>query len=380
MNKNIFFFILLVLFGLFSCNQQKQLNFNPEITGQEVIDNIKILAADSMGGRKPGTLGDTLASEYIKKKFEDAGLEPVFPGYFQEFELVTNVSLGEGNHFNIGTVTEKVDSDYIPLGFSANKELKSQVYFVGYGFDIDSDTLKWNDYADTDVKGKWVMVLRGDPEYDNMISEFGKVSDDRTKVLVAQEKGAAGILLVSGTNVETKDVLQDLYFDKSATRTDIPAIQITRKLANDLLTETTYTNEQLQAQIDSTRKPKTMLLKPPVDVKTDVIFNMVKAHNIVGMVPGTVDSLKNSYFVVGAHYDHLGMGGQGTGSRKPDTSAVHNGADDNASGVSGVIELAEYFSANPTPHPIIFVAFSAEEMGLVFKGICKESTCRSEKH
>lgn len=365
MNSNIFSVLLLVLIGFPSCNQPKPLNYNPDITEQEIIENIKVLSADSLFGRKPGTKGDTLAANYIRKKFSDAKLKPLFPNYFQEFELVTDVTLGENNYLNTGIVSEKIDTNYIPLGFSANKQLKSQVYFVGYGFNIDSDTLQWNDYANIDVTGQWVLILRGNPQYDNMSSKFGTISDDRIKVLVAQEKGAAGVLFVSGTKIETKDVLQGLYFDKSATRTDIPAIQITRSLANSLLTETNYTIEQLETEINSNYKPKTMLLKSPVDAKVDVVFQTVKTHNVVGMVAGTVDSLQESYIVVGAHYDHLGMGGPGSSSRSPDTLAIHNGADDNASGISGIIELAQYFSANPTLHPIVFIAFSAEEMGLV---------------
>jgi hypothetical protein len=114
-------------------------------------------------------------------------------------------------------------------------------------------------------------------------------------------------------------------------------------------------------------KPVSIYLEPIVTATADVVKTRVTAQNVVGILEGTDPVLKNEYVIIGGHFDHLGMGGEGSGSRAPDMPAIHNGADDNASGTAGVIELAQKLSANRSKlkRSVVFVAFTGEEMGLL---------------
>ncbi|MEI6901460.1 MAG: hypothetical protein WCL00_16410, partial [Bacteroidota bacterium] len=158
----IFFLFIIQSFG------QK----TSEITSKDLKADIYYLASDSFTGRKPGTSGGNLAADYILKQFLACGLKPLADNGFQYFEIVSDVTLGDKNSLTFPGFDGTVKKDFIPLAYSSNAELNKPVVFVGYGFDIDSDSLKWKDYDGVDVKGKWVMIFRADPELDNMESKF----------------------------------------------------------------------------------------------------------------------------------------------------------------------------------------------------------------
>jgi len=186
-------------------------------------------------------------------------------------------------------------------------------------------------------------------------------------VLTANDKGAVGVLLVSPSDIEKTDVIMHMQYDKSPSDAGLPVFSITRALADKLLASMNYTIASLEAEIKTNLKPVSIYLEPSVTATADVVKTRVTAQNVVGFLEGTDKVLKNEYVIIGAHFDHLGMGGEGSGSRTPDTVAVHNGADDNASGTAGVIELAQKLSANRSKlkRSFIFVAFTGEEMGLL---------------
>ena len=355
----VFLFIIIV----FPATAQK---FNPEITVKELKEDIGYLASDELKGRKSGEAGDLLAAEYISTKFKSAGLELMYENGFQKFSLVTSAEIGEGNKLDINGNIFEVEKHFLPYAFSSNTSVSEQIIFAGYGLEVDKDTLQWNDYKDVDVSGKWVLALQGDPDLENPQSAFIEYSSERSKALFASDKNAAGLILVAGKKFSETDQLTSLIFDKNSARYSIPVIQVTREVADKMLGSSKMTIEKLEAEMDSLNK--TLYLKSDAKVSVTVNVNQkeTETQNVVALLPGTDKSLKNEYIVIGAHFDHLGMGGPGSGSRVTDTVAVHNGADDNASGVAAVIQLAEKLAAGKkNKRSIIFVAFGAEEMGLV---------------
>ena len=357
----LFIFVVLVLFVV-SCGEK----YNPEITVEDMRANVEYLASDSLKGRKPGKEGGMLAAQFIRAKFENAGLELMFDNGFQKFGLLTSAELGEGNTLSINNKTFEVEKDFLPYAFSANSAVEAEVVFAGFGLQVDKDTLQWNDFDGVDVSGKWILALQGDPDLENAQSPYVEFSSERAKALTASDNSAAGLILVAGTKFSEKDELSSLFFDKNSRRYSFPILQITREVANEILAKSGETIESLESEILKNSKPVNLKIDTKVSVKINVLQKETETQNVVAIVRGTDENLKNEYVVVGGHYDHLGMGGPGSGSRAVDTIAVHNGADDNASGTAAVIELAEKIvSEKSNKRSIIFVAFGAEEMGLV---------------
>jgi Zn-dependent M28 family amino/carboxypeptidase len=340
--------------------------FSQDIDLQYLKNCITVLSADSLKGRKTGSPEEQMAASFILKQFKEAGLEP-WEGGLQRFQVTTNVKVGNNNLLSFQGFSGKPKSDFMPLSMSENKQFESDVVFAGYGFDINLDSLKWDDYNNIDVKGKWVLILKGDPEFEKSNSKFVPYADDWSKVLKAKDKGAAGVILVAGPKVEKKDSLADLYFDKSDARAGIPAMVVTRKVANLLIASSENTVEKLEEKLNKDMKPCGFNIPVKVNASLDIEMTKADAMNVVAMLPGTDPVLKKEFMVIGGHFDHLGMGGPGSGSRMPDTNAVHNGADDNASGAAGVIALAKSIAKSKIKmkRSIIFVAFSGEEMGLL---------------
>ena len=357
----ILVFVVLVMFVV-SCGQK----YNPEITVDDLRENIEYLASDSLKGRKPGKEGGLLSAQFVRDKFENAGLELMFDNGFQKFGLLTSAELGEGNSLTINGKSFEAEKDFLPYAFSANTGVEAEVVFAGFGLQVDKDTLQWNDFDGVDVAGKWILALQGDPDLDNAQSPYVEFSSERAKSLIASDNSAAGLILVAGTKFSEKDELSSLFFDKNSRRYPFPILQITREVANEIMAKSGETVESLEAKILENNKPVNLSVDTKVSVKINVLQKETETQNVVAIVRGTDETLKHEYVVVGGHYDHLGMGGPGSGSRAVDTIAVHNGADDNASGTAAVIELAEkVVSEKSNKRSIIFVAFGAEEMGLV---------------
>jgi aminopeptidase YwaD len=341
--------------------------YNPEITTADLQKQIGFLASDSLKGRKPGTPEDAVTAAYIRDCFKKAGLKLMFDNGFQKFEIVADVKAGTNNSVAFGDFKAQQGVDFTPISFSASATLTAPAVFAGYGFDLDMDSLKWNDYKGIDVKGKWAVILRGDPEPDKANSAFLPYEQERGKVLTAKDKGAVGVLLVTPSDIDKTDVIMHMQYDKSPSDAGIPVFSITRALADKLLSSMNYTIASLETELKGNHKPVSIYLEPIVTATADVVKTRVTAQNVVGILEGTDPILKNEYVIIGGHFDHLGMGGEGSGSRAPDVPAIHNGADDNASGTAGVIELAQKLSANRSKlkRSVVFVAFTGEEMGLL---------------
>jgi hypothetical protein len=336
-------------------------------SSKDLREYVTVLASDSLMGRKPGTKEINVAANYIRDHFKASGLKLMGEDGFQWFEILTDVTLGDKNLLSFGGDQATFKKDFSPLSFSTNASVNAPLIFAGYGFDIDLDSLKWSDYKGVDVKGRWVMVFRADPELDNPDSRFIPYSDVRSKVLTAKDRGAAGLLLVTPKGLEKEDKLMPLVVENNEVTGGIPILTITRDLANKLLKKSGITVDSLERIIGSSKAPKSFETGEIVSGTSDVVQHRERTANVAAVLEGNDPVFKDEYLVAGGHYDHLGLGGSGTGSRMPDTNAVHNGADDNASGTAMVMELAKRLALEKgtIKRSIIFVAFSAEEFGLL---------------
>ncbi len=354
--------VLLAVFFFEACAQK----FNPDISVKDLKASIEYLASDSLKGRKTGEPGDLLAAEYIRGKFKNAGLQLMYDGGFQRFNLVASAEIGEGNTLVVNEEAFQIKKDFLPYSFSANISVGTDVVFAGYGLDVNVDTLKWADFENVNAGGKWILALQGDPDMENPNSRYIEFSTERSKALTALDKNAAGLILVAGPAFSEKDELSALFFDKNVSRYPIPVIQVTRAVADKMLAGSGKTIDLLEKEIIEKKMPVSVKTSSNVRATINILQKEAGTQNVVAMVPGVDKNLKNEYVVVGGHFDHLGMGGPGSGSRAVDTVAVHNGADDNASGVAAVIELAEKIAQErKNKRSILFVAFGAEEMGLI---------------
>jgi hypothetical protein len=335
------------------------------------------LASDELEGRGIGTRGLDKAADYLAKQFGQIGLKPAaapgMQGYFQPFEMTTASEVAPGTKLSSGDRIFTVKQDFIPLSFSAEKDFAGDVVFAGYG--ISSDKYKYDDYAGLDVKGKVVLIMRFEPRNEKGTSAF--TGDDwsteahlTTKAKVAHEHGAAGILLVTPPDSGNSAAEGLMPFaggpgGVGGGAAKIPGVQIKQSVADELLKRGGGPDlKTLAGKIDSTASPASFALAG-VSVKGNIDIDHKRApvKNVVGMLSGS-GSRANEYIVIGAHYDHLGYGGMG--SLAPTTRAIHNGADDNASGTTALLQIAERLADGPPPpRSIIFVAFTGEEEGII---------------
>lgn len=360
--RRIIILLSLLIFIHAACTRMDR---NPEITAGELSAHVEFLASDSLKGRYPGTAEDLVTARYIADEFKKAGLQRITSDGLQEYEIVTFIEAGDSNMLTFDGYSCEHGKDFTPASFSSNAHVNAEVLFCGYGFDIDQEDLKWNDFSEIDVTGKWVMVLRGNPEPEKSTSIFDIYTNDRDKAMVAKDFGASGILFVSGPLFDPDDELMTLRSRES--QAGIPAIHIKREVADKILGLSGQTIGHLENELNTKRLPHSFPTGVVLEASAKVIPHKVNTYNVVAFLEGSNPLKKEQYIILGAHYDHLGFGGPGSSSRLQDSSAIHYGADDNASGVSGLIEIAERFaSSDQRPgRSLLFIAFGAEEMGLL---------------
>ncbi len=352
----------------------------PAIKAAELFHHVRFLADDRLMGRYPGTAGIEYAAHYIAERFAEYGLKPItdttcqklalssarcHPSYFQAFEFIGDVKLGDNNQLLIKTgttaTTLTLKTDYLPLAFSDTDEVTGEVMFAGYG--ISAPDAHYDDYANLKVNGKILLMLQAAPASDNPHSPLQRYASLRHKLVVAREKGAKAVLFVTGLAQQNQlNELVKFQTDFDFKGSGIAAVSISRTVANQLLAAAGKNLAELQKTIDDSTKPNSFPI-PAVQLtlKTDVKNIHINTRNIIGYLPGKTDKT----LIIGAHYDHIGLGG--TQSLDAKAGVIHNGADDNASGVAAMLELAHYFSrqSEPLAHSLLFMAFTAEEFGLI---------------
>jgi Tol biopolymer transport system component/membrane-associated protease RseP (regulator of RpoE activity) len=336
---------------------------------KSIETDIRTLAAPNMEGRGLGTKGIGLAANYIEGRLRALGLQPAFgKSYRQPFPVKMGVSLGSGNKLE-----GVADGDWTPLGFSSAGPFSGTLVFAGYG--IDATPIGYNDFDGIDVKGKVVLMLRYEPQEKDDNSKFdgrrpSRWSAMRYKVLQARERGAMAVIFTTGPiQDEGKDKVPPLVNDGPESPAGIPVIQVKTSVAQRWLKDAGIDLAQFQKDVDADLKPRSRVLAANVSGVADVKPQFDNGENIAAILPGR-GSLANEVVVLGAHYDHLGYGGEG--SMKPNVHAIHPGADDNASGDAGVMNAAELLRDSLTGIPdrrtILFALFSGEERGLAGSG------------
>jgi aminopeptidase YwaD len=355
-----FIILLWLLAVVSSCGPR----FEKEITTDEIESHIAFLASDEMKGRYPGTEEDHVLTRYIASQLKREGLLLYERDGLQPFDVVTDVEAGPGNALSFGGTELDPGSDFRPFPFSADGSAEGEVIFTGYGFRITGDSLRRDDYAPVDVTGKLVMLLRGAPGNGEGSSPYVNYSEDRGKALLASDLGAAGVILVSGPSFDQEDALVELGGKQAPV--PVPVIHMRRAAADRFLVSAGADSVSiLESRSMAGGGPVSFATGARINMTADLQPHTVKTANVIARLRGSDPVLRSQYVLLGAHHDHLGMGGPGSPSRRPDTTAVHPGADDNASGVAGVLEISEYLVSRSPSRSMLFLTFGAEEMGLM---------------
>jgi hypothetical protein len=360
------FLTFILFFTVIFANNEKTVDDKKNITADEIRDHINFLSSDKLKGRHPGTRGSKQAIRYIEKEWKSSGVLPAGErGFKQSFIFTSGVYLSGYNRLKIDELrkTFRVKQDFMPLGFSAVGLVKADVVFAGYGFSTE-DSVSWNDYSNIDVNGKWVLVFRGSPDGSSPHSAFSDYAPLRKKYMVAKDNNAAGVLFVNPFNDDELEEFVALRFGPSTTRGPIPAIHISQEVAQQLLPQNTSL-KNLQDMLDTNRTSVSFDLNISVSATISLRIKKSRGTNVLGVVRG--DGSTDEIIIIGAHMDHLGLGGEGSGSLRPEEEAIHNGADDNASGTAGLLEMAEKiaFNSEQLKRDVLFIAFDAEEKGLL---------------
>jgi len=372
MLKRILFFGFATL--LSSCENSARFPGNrassPDLAASDVQYHVNYLASDSLEGRLSGTPGNEKAAGYIAAEFERYGLQPFGEnnGYEQRFDFVGGVNLGPNNRFTLQRAGRDtalaLNADFIPAGFSASDSVNGEIVFAGYG--ISAEKLNYNDYANLDVNGKIVMALRYSPASNNPHASFAEYEPIRYKALQARQHGAKALLVVTNAD-SVAEPLPKLRFDRSAADAGLPVAYITPAAADWLLAASENSVKNLQTKISKTQKPNSFTIpETRAALTTDLTPERRTTANVIGKLPGSDPQLKEQAVIIGAHYDHLGRSSEGALDHDKE-GEIHNGADDNASGTAGVLELAQYFAAleKRPRRSLVFIAFSGEELGLL---------------
>ena len=343
------------------------LNGTSDISEKDIMKHIRFLSDDKRAGRYPGTRGSKDVIAYLINQLKSYGVQPAGEGssFKQTFSILDSVKIGRNNSLKINDRPLNIEKDYIPLWFSGNSSVSAEVVFAGYGINLITDSLVWNDYKDLNVDGKWVMVMRHSPERENPHSIYAPHSDLHKKMIEARDRGAAGIIFIS--QVEDSTLIPFKYIP-GYSKSGIPAIQIDNEVADNILNSVGSSRKIIQDKMNNNLKPESFKIsniKISANVELKNIYS--RAANVIGKIVSRNHKYRDEYVVIGAHFDHLGYGGPGSGSLKPDTNAIHNGANDNASGTAGLLELAHKLQNNRQllKRSILLIGFDAEERGLL---------------
>lgn len=322
------------------------------------VGHVKFLASPALRGRGTGSPELAKAAAYLEGEFRKAGLKPV-RGWRQTFTVTVNAKPGPASRVAVnGTPLDA--RDFALFNFSGTGEASGAAVFAGYG--ITAGELNYDDYKGVDVQGKIAVVLKNEPQMNDDKSVFaGKLltahAQFANKASNAKLHGAKALIVLADDELEP--------FGRAAGAADarIPCVVVRSSAFEKVFRDAGQTLNDLVAAIDKDLTPRSFALPPAVQVavKTEVIRESRPTDNVMAYLPGETAE----YVVVGAHYDHLGLGYQS--SLAPDKAGTpHLGADDNASGAAGLLELARYFAAQPKQkRGILFLAFTGEELGLL---------------
>ncbi len=369
-------------------------NTSAEIRPEDMRQHITYLASDALEGRMTGTKGEKLATEYVAGVFQQIGLVPLWSkdNWYDTFEFTAGVALGQGNKLQLALGEQRfdlaVDQDWRPLSFSQTGDIPpSDIVFAGYGVEtpdnaLDSNGKKlepYSSYFHLDVKDKWVLIFRYLPENlpQDRRNELQRFSSLRHKALTARQKGARGILVVSGPNSKVVEQLTPLTFDASLASSGIAAISITDAVGDRLLSlgDTGKTLVQLQTELDLGQPVQGISLgQLKLGSHIAIAQEKKQGRSVLGVLcKGDEPDFHTAPIIIGAHVDHLGtnLTGGSSRARGDEIHKIHHGADDNASGTAGMMEIAQWLADQKKQgklelkRDIVFAAWSGEELGLL---------------
>ncbi len=345
---------------------------------ERYIRDVRQLAAPEMKGRGAGSPELEKAAQYIARQFQAAGLQPLHGGsYLQPLTVSIGATLGPNNLFEVrsaaGAEKLRAGEDYLPFSFSSRSNVAGGVVFAGYG--ITAPEYNYDDYSNLDVKDKIVLVLRHEPqEFDTksvfLAKDFTRHAELINKAINARNRGARALLIVSdrAAHSSEEDLLIKFGAAKGPEDAGLPVLQVKAAIVDRWFSATGKTVAGLGHEIDKDLKPQSFALPGSLELEihVDIERQLATVNNVAGFLPGTSDE----YIIIGAHYDHLGLGEHD--SLAPTlVGQIHPGADDNASGAAGILELARLFAnarQKKTPalrRGIIFLTFTGEELGLL---------------
>jgi hypothetical protein len=334
---------------------------------------LHVLTSASLAGRGTGTEGGGKAARFIAGEFEKLGLTrlgvadpgdvnavPDGSGWFQPFLATVGATPGPRNMLTARLSGRSIaygpDRDFVPSTLSGSGVAEGAVVFAGYG--VASRAAGRDDYGGRDVRGRIVLLLAGAPTDDSR-SPAAAFAGIYHKVIYARDRGAAAVVVAATAESEPARWNTNRGFNDEG----LPVLLVSRETAAAWLGADGWTIGSVEEKLRSGPWPLTLSVR--LSLSTDVRKTVLPAANVAGLLQGSDPRLADEVVVIGAHYDHLGMGGP-TSLAQDRRAAVHPGADDNASGTTGVIELARRLAAGPRPRrSILFLAFSGEELGLL---------------
>ncbi len=335
------------------------------------LDDIKALTIPAMDGRGDGTPGLTRAANLIEQRFSSLGLQPAGKNsYFQPFSVITGARLKRGNHLKVlnGSAEKdlKLNSDFVPFSFSTSGEITGPVVFAGYG--ATATEFGYDDYAHLDVKDKIVVILRYEPagfSAKNGHAGLTEHSQLITKAINARNHGAKAVIVINGKLAEGEEDLLTRFGSVSGPENaGILLVQVKNAVAQAWFAGTGKSLSAVQNQIDTSVTPGSFAFPENLRVSLNVNIESIRAtvNNVLAYLPGKTDE----YIIIGAHYDHLGRG-YFDSLAPSQIGQIHPGADDNASGTAGVLELARLLAPmkGQLERGVLFCSFAGEELGLL---------------
>ncbi len=358
---------------------------DPLLSPAEFLRHVDYLCRDQLEGRLTGTPGAELATAYVASCFDQIGLAPAGDdgAYMQSFEFTSGVALGPTSALTAGERTYRIERDWRPLAFSAAGTVPaSPVVVAGYGMVAPADEEQdiYDSYVHLDVKDKWVLVFRFLPEGISAKRRqyLFRHASLRYKAMVARDRGARGLIVVSGPNSSTKSQLVPMRFDGSVSGAGIAVVSVTDEVAQQWL-DGSGKQRQLQLQLKDlqdrldTGELVMGLELEGLQLAASIDIQQIKRRdrNVLGRLKAASQS-SGQAIVVGAHIDHLGRGLSGASlALENEKEAIHYGADDNASGVAAMLQVAQLLARQKSQgqldlrRDILFAAWSGEEMGLI---------------
>jgi len=336
---------------------------------------VEWLASDELEGRLTGSDGIRSAANYIVRELDAIGATPL-PGqddYRLAFQY-TGIATDGGTSVRLAgdRAEEWGNPDEVrPLSFSESGVVTGSLVFAGYGLVVpETDGFSYDSYATIDVTDKIVVVLRYFPEDSegDLRALFSRYSRLRFKARAARERGAKGLLVVTGPRSPNAGVLVPMAADTAVADSSIVAVSVSSRVDDVLFGLTEKTLEAAQLELDS-GNPHVGGFEIPAEITIDttVLREQHTAYNVVGFLPSTTEETRDKpYVALGAHYDHLGRGENGDSlARSGEAGSIHNGADDNASGVAAVLSAGEALAARERSRGLILAFWSGEEIGLL---------------